>query len=114
MKTQSNRDVFTLLTAPLTGTAQAMSPTDLRIAASAGEMAIVDYLRGIAAIGNLIVWADDNDNYTDHTNDLAALGAFLHHTAQMVNATRVFANHADVMADMREELNGSATAEDAA
>lgn len=88
-----------------------MSPADLRIAASAGELALTDYLRGIAAIGNLISWADDNDNDTDHTNDLAALGAFLHHTAQMVDATRIFVDHTQVMADMREELNASATEE---
>ena len=64
-----------------------------------GDEARNDYLRGVSAIGNLIFWACDNPNYTDHKADMPALGAFLKHTADMARAAEFMAGHLDALAD---------------
>ncbi|SQJ28893.1 Uncharacterised protein [Salmonella enterica subsp. enterica] len=81
-----NLNTWNLFTLPLNGGAAETAPDDLRLLAAVGDEARNDYLRGVSAIGNLVFWACDNPNYTDHKADLPALGAFLKHTADMARA----------------------------
>lgn len=97
-----NLSVYTLMTAPMSGKEAELSETDLRISAATGIQAVNDYLRGLAAIGNITSWACENPNYTDHVHDLPALADFLKHTAQMARATSFFTSHAEYMADVHE------------
>lgn len=97
-----NLNVYTLMTAPLTGVAKELSTADLRIAADVGRLAVGDYLRGLSAIGNLTAHACDNENYTDHAHDLPALADLLKHTAHMARAARFYSDHADYLADEME------------
>lgn len=97
-----NLNTWNLFTLPLTGGAAETAPDDLRLLAAVGEEARNDYLRGISAIGNLIFWACENPNYTDHKSDLPALGAFLKHTADMARAADFMAGHLDALADSAE------------
>ncbi|EAR6542557.1 hypothetical protein EVK02_10515 [Salmonella enterica] len=97
-----NLDTWDLFTLPLNGSAAETAPDDLRLLAAVGDEARNDYLRGVSAIGNLIFWACDNPNYTDHKADLPALGAFLKHTADMARAAELMAGHLDALADGKE------------
>lgn len=97
-----NLDVYTLMTAPMSGVEEELSSDELLIFADVGRLAVNDYLRGLSAIGNITTWACENPNYTDHANDLSALAAFLSHTAQMVRVTSFYSDHADYMAEEQE------------
>lgn len=97
-----NLDTWNLFTLPLNGGVTETEPDDLRLLAAVGDEARNDYLRGVSAIGNLIFWACDNPNYTDHKADLPALGAFLKHTADMARAAEFMAGHLDALADSAE------------
>lgn len=97
-----NLNTWNLFTLPLTGGAAETAPGDLRLLAAVGDEARNDYLRGVSAIGNLIFWACDNPNYTDHKADMPALGAFLKHTADMARAAEFMAGHLDALADDKE------------
>ncbi|EED1133590.1 hypothetical protein SBW79_002066 [Escherichia coli] len=97
-----NLNTWNLFTLPLNGGAVETAPDDLRLLAAVGDEARNDYLRGVSAIGNLIFWACDNPNYTDHKADLPALGAFLKHTADMARAAEFMAGHLDSLADGKE------------
>ena len=99
-----NLDVYTLMTAPMSGGTAETTADDLRLLAAVGDEARNDYLRGVGAIGNLIFWACENESYTDHKVDLPALGAFLKHTADMARAVDFYSDHADYMAEGGEEL----------
>lgn len=102
-----NLNTWNLFTLPLNGGVAETAPDDLRLLAAVGDEARNDYLRGVSAIGNLIFWACDNPNYTDHKADhkadLPALGAFLKHTADMARAAEFMAGHLDALADDKEE-----------
>lgn len=101
-----NLDVYTLMTAPMNGDAAETAPDDLRLLAAVGYEARNDYLRGVAAIGNLIFWSCENPNYTDHKVDLPALGSFLKHTADMARAADFYSDHVDYMAEEQEYRKG--------
>ncbi|EPL1074913.1 hypothetical protein QEG41_004648 [Pluralibacter gergoviae] len=88
-----NPTTWNLFTLALTGRAAETAPGDLRLLAAVGDEARNDYLRGLGAIGNIIFWACENENYTDHKADLPALGAFLKHTADMARAAEFMAGH---------------------
>lgn len=97
-----NLNVYTLMTAPMTGIEKELNEAELQIAADAGRLAVNDYLRGLSAIGNITSWACENPNYTDHVHDLPALADFLKHTAQMARVTGFYSDHADYMADLKD------------
>lgn len=97
-----NPTTWNLFTLALTGRAAETDPSDLRLLAAVGDEARNDYLRGLSAIGNIIFWACENENYTDHKNDLPALSAFLKHTADMARAADFMAGHLEAMADAAE------------
>ena len=104
-----NLNTCNLFTLPLNGGAAETAPDDPRLLAAVGDEARNDYLRGVSAIGNLIFWACDNPNYTDHKADLPALGAFLKHTADMARAADFMAGHLNALADSAgESTNGKA------
>lgn len=63
------------------------SVKELNALAESGEAAVIAYLEGIRAVGNLTFWACANEDYSDHASDLQALGAFLQHSADMTRAT---------------------------
>lgn len=98
-------DIWNLFTLPLNGGAAEAHPDDLRLLAAVGDEARNDYLRGLSAIGNLIRWACENPNYTDHKDDLPALGVFLKHTADMARAADFMAGHLEALADELTEEN---------
>lgn len=95
-----NPTTWNLFTLALTGRAAETDPNDLRLLAAVGDEARNDYLRGLSAISNIIFWACENENYTDHKNDLPALSAFLKHTADMARAADFMAGHLEAMADL--------------
>lgn len=97
-----NLNTWNLFTLPLSGGAAETAPDDLRLLAAVGDEARSDYLRGVSAIGNLIFWACENENYTGHKADLPALGAFLKHTADMARAADFMAGYLDAQADGKE------------
>lgn len=72
-----NLNTLNLFTLPLNGGAAETAQDDLRLPAAVSDEARNDYLRGVSALGNLLFWACENPNYTDHKADLPALGAFL-------------------------------------
>ncbi|WKM73964.1 hypothetical protein Q2T70_09695 [Klebsiella oxytoca] len=94
-----NPTTWNLFTLALTGRAAETAPSDLRLLAAAGDEARNDYLRGLGAIGNIIFWACENENYTDHRSDMRALGAFLKHTTDMALAADFFAGYVEALAD---------------
>lgn len=91
-----------LFTIPLTGEITEASPGDLRMLAATGDEAHTVYLRGLGAIGNLIFWACENENYSDHQTDLQALGLFLKHTADMARAVDFMTGFTESTADIVE------------
>lgn len=102
-----NLNTWNLFTLPLNGGAAETAPDDLRLLAAVGDEARNNYLRGVSAIGNLIFWACDNPNYTDHKADLPALGAFLKHTADMARAAEFMAGHLDSRLTTKREANNA-------
>ncbi|MFV5942765.1 hypothetical protein [Klebsiella pneumoniae] len=98
-----------LFTIPLTGEITEASPGDLRMLAATGDEAHTAYLRGLGAIGNIIFWACENENYTDQRSDMRALGAFLKHTTDMALAADFFAGYVEALAD-DAEFDSNATA----
>ncbi|ENY9358964.1 hypothetical protein ACF5F0_001815 [Salmonella enterica] len=104
-----NPTTWNLFTLALTGRAAETAPSDLRLLAAVGDEARNDYLRGLGAIGNIIFWACENENYTDQRSDMRALGAFLKHTTDMALAADFFAGYAETLAD-DAEFDSNATA----
>lgn len=104
-----NPTTWNLFTLALTGRAAETAPSDLRLLAAVGDEARNDYLRGLGAIGNIIFWACENENYTDQRSDMRALGAFLKHTTDMALAADFFAGYVEVLAD-DAEFDSNATA----
>lgn len=106
-----NPTTWNLFTLALAGRAAETSPSDLRLLAAVGDEARNDYLRGLGAIGNIIFWACENENYTDQRSDMRALGAFLKHTTDMALAADFFAGYVEALADDAEfDANAPATA----
>ncbi|WP_259655137.1 hypothetical protein [Klebsiella michiganensis] len=106
-----NPTIWKLFTLPLSDGAAETAPGDLRLLAAVGDEARNDYLRGLGAIGNIIFWACENENYTDQQSDMRALGAFLKHTTDMALAADFFAGYVEALADDVEfDANESATA----
>lgn len=106
-----NPTTWNLFTLAMTGRAAETAPSDLRLLAAVGDEARNDYLRGLGAIGNIIFWACENENYTDQQSDMRALGAFLKHTTDMALAADFFAGYVEALADDVEfDANKSATA----
>ena len=107
----SNLNTWKLFTLPLNDDAAQTAPGDLRLLAVVGDEARNDYLRGLGAIGNIIFWACENENYTDQQSDMRALGAFLKHTTDMALAADFFAGYVEALADDVEfDANESAAA----
>ncbi|HID4133032.1 TPA: hypothetical protein ACXE8V_003407 [Pluralibacter gergoviae] len=106
-----NPTTWKLFTLPLNDDAAQTAPGDLRLLAAVGDEARNDYLRGLGAIGNIIFWACENENYTDQQSDMRALGAFLKHTTDMALAADFFAGYVEALADDVEfDANESAAA----
>ncbi|EGZ9990613.1 hypothetical protein JJR77_000684 [Salmonella enterica] len=78
------------------------SVKELNALAESGEVAVIAYLEGLRAIGNLTFWACANENYSDHASDLRALGAFLQHSADMTRATVTNAGWMRGLAELKE------------
>lgn len=97
-----NPTTWKLFTLPLNDDAAQTAPGDLRLLAAVGDEARNDYLRGLGAIGNIIFWACENENYTDQRSDMRALGAFLKHTTDMALAADFFAGYVEALADDAE------------
>lgn len=105
-----NPTTWKLFTLPLNDGAAETAPGDLRLLAAVGDEARNDYLRGLGAIGNIIFWACENENYTDQQSDMRALGAFLKHTTDMALAADYFADYVEALADDAEfDANEPAT-----
>ncbi|STR95472.1 Uncharacterised protein [Klebsiella pneumoniae] len=104
-----NPTTWNLFTLALTGRAAETAPSALRLLAAVGDEARNDYLRGLGAIGNIIFWACENENYTDQRSDMRALGAFLKHTTDMALAADFFAGYVEALAD-DAEFDSNATA----
>lgn len=105
-----NPTTWNLFTLALTGRATETAPSDLRLLAAVGDEARTDYLRGLGAIGNIIFWACENENYTDQRSDMRALGAFLKHTTDMALAADFFAGYVEALADDAEFDSNSTAA----
>ncbi|STT96541.1 Uncharacterised protein [Klebsiella pneumoniae] len=104
-----NPTTWNLFTLAMTGRAAETAPSDLRLLAAVGDEARNDYLRGLGAIGNIIFWACENENYTDQRSDMRALGAFLKHTTDMALSADFFAGYVEALAD-DAEFDSNATA----
>lgn len=103
-----NLNTLNLFTLPLNGGAAETAQDDLRLPAAVGDEARNDYLRGVSALGNLLFWACENPNYTDHKADLPALGAFLKHTADMARTAEFIAGNLEALADELTEESANA------
>ncbi|NEG64988.1 hypothetical protein GQQ23_22100 (plasmid) [Pantoea agglomerans] len=103
-----NLNTLNLFTLPLNGGAAETAQDDLRLPAAVGDEARNDYLRGVSALGNLLFWACENPNYTDHKADLPALGAFLKHTADMARAAEFMAGNLEALASELTEESANA------